>query len=437
MRYKIRISNRQRLAFFMICAILYKYLLGQVYSYIVNPVFEYSGFINQGTSVTQFVSWAFFLCSLFLWKKIFENDSLISLEILFLLFLISFTPFTVLIGYGIFEKQYIVFNVIYWCVLLILMQLPIKVESGHRLYLKFPFRIDNGRTFLKIIFLAVVCIIIFVSGYYGDFRIDLGLLNVYERRQMASEAGMPTMLSYLMGWAQVLLPICIGIFIKVRQWLWAVSGIFIAVLSFGFDGSKTAFLLILLAVILNFLPNTGLRRLNGGVLLVANSGMVLSIVEYRIWHTFLLASFTIRRVMFVPELLRSNYFDFFAHHTPDYFRGSFLRHFGFRTEYKNLPQMISALYYPDLPVSNANNGLISDAMTNLGYVGIFFMPVLIVVIMKLLERWSDKMYFTVYLSFGTGVAFSLSNSFLFTALMSHGMLAAMLMMHRLNRYRWK
>lgn len=436
MKYKFKILNWQISVFFIGCAVLYKILLGYVYSTIINPLFEYAGFINNATSVSKFTSWIIFLASLFLWKKIFENEHLISYEIFFLLFLISFTPFTVMIGFGMFDRQYVISNVIYWCVLLILLLLPVNT-AWKELYIKFPSLLDSGRMFLKLVFIAVASIILFVSGHYGGFRVSLGWLDVYERRQMASEVDLPTIFKYLTGWAQVLLPICIGLFVRIKQWMWAAAGVFIAVLSFGFDGSKTAFVLVLLAIILNLLPNTGLRKLNGGIFLAANFGMILSVLEYRMRNTYYLASYAVRRTMLLPEMLRSNYFDFFTHHTPDYFKGSFLRHFGFQTEYKELAKMISILYYPGRPVSNANNGLISDAMTNLGFAGIILMPILIVIIMKLLDRWSNSVYFTVYLSFGIGVAFYFSNSFLFTILMSHGMLTAMLVMHRLNRYNWK
>lgn len=436
-QFKIKFSNRQSMAFFVFCAVLYKFLLGYVYAFIIHPVFQYGGFVNNGTGVDKLVSWFIFLCSLILWLKVFKNDNWMSHEIFFLLFLIVFTPFTVMTGYGVFSNQYIVCNTIYWFVLLVLMQLPVKVMAGKELFLKFPGQFDSGKSFLKAVFLATACIIIFVAGRYGGFRVSLNLLDVYGRREMASEADIPTIFRYLMGWAQMLLPICIGFFIKTKQWLWTVLGIIVGILSFGFDGSKTAFALVLLAFVLNFLPNTGLRRLNSWIFLAANFGMILSVLEFRIRHTYFLASYAVRRVMFVPELLRSNYFDFFTHHTPDYFKSSFLRHFGIKTEYEDMPRMISALYYPDRPVFNANNGLISDAVTNLGLAGIFLMPVLIVIIMKVLDRWTDRMYFTVYLSFGVGVAFYFSNSFLLTILMSHGMLIAMLVMRRLNKYKWK
>lgn len=437
MKYRIRHSYCQSMIFFLICAVLYKILLEYIYSSIVNPVFGYAGFINRETDVDHFVSWIVFLGSLFLWKKIFQNDNLISYEILFFLFLTAFTPFTVMIGYGVFDRQYVISNVLYWIVLLVLIQLPIKVTGKRRLYLKVPDMLDNGKVILKIVFLVTIGVIIYVSGRYGAFRMSLDLIDVYERRQMASEANMPTIFRYLMGWVQVLLPICIGLFIKIKQWLWAVSGVFAGLLSFGFDGSKTAFALVVLAVVLNLLPDTGLKRLNGWIFTAANLGMILAVLEYRIRHTYFIASYAVRRVMLVPELLRSNYFDFFTQHTPDYFKNSFLRHFGFKTEYGNMTRMISVLYYPGRPVFNANNGLISDAVTNLGLAGIFIMPILIVLIMKYLDHWTGRVYFTVYLSFGIGVAFYLSNSFLFTILMSHGMLIAMLVMHRLNRYSWK
>ena len=407
-----------------------------VYRTVISPIYEYAGFLNNENDSFAFYGWIIYIVGLIMCKPIFTNKKRMSLEIIYILFLISFTPYTVLVQFGLFSREYIIANAIYWFLLIACLVVPINVRNSNSIFTQLPSCINNKNAVLKVVFIAVSVVIVFVAGRYGGFRISLDIIEVYGRRQLAQEAGLPRTLTYLFNWSKAILPICIGLFIKSGQKIWAIFGVLVGVMSFGFDGSKTAFGLVVIAVIVNLMPDIKLRLLNLYALLAGNFAMILILLDYRFRNGFTLASYIVRRSMLVPELLRSNYFDFFTTHTPDYYKASFLRYFGFKSVYKDIPQMISSIYYPNLPVSNANNGLISDAVTNMGLMGVVIMPVILAIVLRLLDNWTSKIYMTVYLSFAVGIAFYFSNSFLFTILLTHGLLVVMIVLRRTNRYRW-
>lgn len=95
-----------------------------------------------------------------------------------------------------------------------------------------------------------------------------------------------------------------------------------------------------------------------------------------------------RRLMFTPQMLHTVYWDFFTKNDYNYFRSGFLRYFGFDGPYPmGIPRTIGSIYFN--PDNAANNGLFSDAYSNLGDVGLFVMPILVVAFLKLCDLAAD------------------------------------------------
>ena len=85
----------------------------------------------------------------------------------------------------------------------------------------------------------------------------------------------------------------------------------------------------------------------------------------------------------------------------------------------------------------ANNGLIADAMTNLGYGGIVVFPALISMVLKLFDRSSKGLDSRIYATVSVYVAMVLTNSFLFVSLLTHGLLVTILLLAAMKRDRLK
>ena len=438
MKYeRVKRSKYSQTIIFVLLSISYLLLFSLVYKHIISTLFEYAGMINKSNGKWIALSWIILFLYLPLWDKVYLAKDKFSHEILLLLYLISFLPFTDMVGFGVFSLKYIIFNLLFWFILLMIICINSPALEQKQVFAKIPHRFDNGSLVLNSIFIFIALVIIYVTGVYGGFRISKSLFDIYGIRTLANDTNMPILLRYLLGWAQLLLPLCVGIYVKQKKWLFSIIGIIIGVLSFGFDGSKTSFFLVIMAVLINILPKITTSNVNRLLMIFANVGLLMSLIEYHFHHSLYIASYAVRRVMCVPELLRSNYFDYFTNHSPDYYRSSFLRHFGFVSEYDSIPRMISAYYYPNLAVSNSNNGLISDAITNMGILGILIYPIILAFFFRLMDKWTRNLYISVYLSLGVAIAFYMSNTFLLTTLLSHGLLIEMFALRRLNRYRWK
>lgn len=136
--------------------------------------------------------------------------------------------------------------------------------------------------------------------------------------------------------------------------------------------------------------------------------------------------------MFVPNLLNYNYYDFFSSNSPDYFQQSFLRYFGFDSAYSGIGHLIAVVYY-NSPEASANNGLLSDAYANMGFVGIFIMPFVLVLMLKILDACAEGLDIRVVVVSGIMIAFTFVSSFFFTIMLTHGLMALCVILYLLPR----
>lgn len=136
--------------------------------------------------------------------------------------------------------------------------------------------------------------------------------------------------------------------------------------------------------------------------------------------------------MFLPNLLNEYYFDFFSGNVPDYFRQSFLRNFGFESEYEKIPNMIGYSYF-NRPDMVANNGLISDAITNMGIIGIVISPLFIVTFLWLYDNATHNLDRKIYIMSSIYIAYTLIGSFMLPALLTHGFIAMVIILFLLPR----
>ena len=119
-------------------------------------------------------------------------------------------------------------------------------------------------------------------------------------------------------------------------------------------------------------------------------------------------------------------------HPPDYFKLSFLRHFGFISKYSNLPRMIDMIYLGN--GSNANCGLIADAVTNFGVFGVIGYPAMFFCIMRIYDKVSDGLDNALKICASLYISIYLVNSFIMTSLVSHGILILFLIIYIMTSF---
>ena len=159
---------------------------------------------------------------------------------------------------------------------------------------------------------------------------------------------------------------------------------------------------------------------------------ILAALEFATFHSFYLASLVIMRILFIPNRIGFWYFDFFTTHTPDYFRGSFLKYLGFQTPYPNQQYMITK-HYMGTADAGSNNGLIADAMANLGIVGIIVFPILLIIVLKLLDRVMEGLDVRIKVSQAVSQTLIIISTFLLPMLFTDGLLIMLVLFNAMKK----
>ncbi len=414
---------------FLIWCILYKLCLDIGYSKIIGVYFEYLGFIIAPTLLLKFCSWAIFLMFIGLTYKCYQNRNCLSDEIIFVLFLLSVAPSTTMIAYGQYPVGFIICIIVYWLTIFLVHRL-FSIRDMH-----FITRGKNKPYYgyvLAFILGLLIFVVVFISGRYTHFRLHFNLLTVYELRDEAAEYNLPAILRYLYGWGRVTIPMFIIYFFcrgkKILGWVCFC----IQILNFGIEGSKTVFFLAVFAVIIAHLPKMKMEFLNVLILRGITCLYALCILIYKFAGNIVPISLFMRRILFTPAYLEWAYYDFFLDKTPDFFRTSFLRHLGFKTPYPRLVNMIGGIYGNSYE-TNANNGLLSDAIANWGHIGILIMPIILCLVLCVLDDTSKRLDPRIYILSALYLSIVLTNTFLTTVLLTHGLLIVMIILFLMRR----
>lgn len=429
----ITISKKDAKQFFsyLLIIILYRILLDVGYARIVRVIYAYTGFGSNYNSTLNCISWIillfFSIPTYGLYLNVYNK---VSNEVMYIFYLITVIPFTVMMAFGQLTIRFIIFYFLYWCSMYFFHWIfayskhgKLKIVTAKKLI---------GDQAIKVLCGFLCLVVVYVSGRYARFRLNFNLNIVYALRMEAREFNMPTILKYFYSWSRFCIPIFMAYFIRRKNYIFAVTCFLIQMLSFGVEGAKTVFFTTVFVVIIGFIPSIDFKQINRWGLIGITSIVGIGILLYLLFKNDMVFSLFTRRMMLLPIQLSQNYFDYFSKNPPDYFRASFLRFLGFHTPYPNLPRIIGSVYYA-APNMNANNGLFADAMSNLGLMGILVMPIILMFTLDLLDQSAKGLDTRIYISVALYLAMTLNDTFFFTVLITHGLLLIIIILGLMKR----
>lgn len=401
--------------------IIYRILLDACYISIIVPAYYSTGLKNNVNPKKYFISWLILLLLIPLIVKNFNKKNL-SANIIVLLSLASFVPTTSLIAFVPSDNTFILLSFIYW---LLLFMLNIFIKG-----FKLELPTKGEGFFLGTIFFVLSVTVIYISWKFTHFRFHFALLDVYELRMEERSFDLPLILTYLHTAANTLLPMILVYFLYIKKYFWVLMLSIIILLNYGIGGHKSVlFMLILCFLGYMFYKYSRISSISWLLSFLC----IISLSESYFFRSNILASLLIYRPFYLPAQLHFFYFDYFSIHEFDYFRQGILRWIGFSSPYKQDIAFIIGNNYMNSPDIRANNGLFSDAYSNLGSVGILLFPFLILTILRFLDACSknldEKIIFLPILIFSMNlisVSFSVS-------LLTSGLLLMMITLYSLPR----
>ena len=409
----------ERSYIFIISIIIYRLLLDYIYMEVIGEVFNYMGFLIDENDFSYYSSWILlFILILFMVKIVKMN--LFSSNVMMLLFLISFVPMTSLMRFNPMDFNFFILYSTYWLALILyyLFVSRFKVNPNN-----FKTKISMQLWFLIIFFLISI---LFLSGYYHNFRFTINLSDVYAFRTEQRESNYPSIFGYIIPAASNILPLFLVYFLIKKKYIWVIILSVVMIFNFSLGGHKSVlanlFLVFLGYLFFNY---KSIYKYSWALI----SLILISIIELKTFSTIFITNFIVRRVLFIPAKLNYYYYDFFSKNSPDFYLQGPLRRLGLESEYKtSIPRIIGEQYYNSYEMS-ANNGLFSDAYANLNILGVLILPLIIVFIFKLGDSVSiglpGKLMFLPIIAFTT----SFISGFFTSVLLTNGILLLLICLY--------
>lgn len=407
-------SYSQHPVVFLLSVLLYRYLLDIVYAKVMSPVWGYAGFTYGPNYICSVLSWILLVLFAFIILKYLKSREEFISDIALVLFFLKIVPFTSFIRCHAQPLRFVALETI--SLLLIFVFLRIvptpKLSNNYK---------SNALTNF-IVFIMVVTVV-FISGYYAQFRMNFNLLEVYDIRFEARDYDIPTILKYLRGASTNILPVALAYFLSKRKYTFSAIIAMAVFLSFSTNGMKSTLFKMIICIILFLLPRVDLKKYLG----VAFAGLAgLAYLEWLLIDTDLISTVIIRRVLIMPQLLDSQYYDYIVNNGPLFY--------GNVNGYDGISFAIGDLYW-NAPEVRANNGFFSDFYANLGAVGCFVYPLLYVYLFKICEAAFGEANNQIVMFSAIVIGYTLLGSFFTTALLTHGLFLLVVTMYVMPWYR--
>lgn len=406
---------------FILGILIYRFFLDNVYIQTIAPFYAYQGLDYVGTNIDYWISWGVLIAFSLLMSLLLKYKEFFLSNILILLFLIRFVPFTSLLACKSLDNRLLLMELIYWGAIF-LFSLILKRPCLH---FSFPkrYKLSTLRfSVVDIVLVFSVLIVLFVSGCYAHFRLNFSLMNVYDLREEARDFSMPVLLKYLWSATGNVLPVLFVYYLIIKRRIACCFIAFVILLNFSVDGLKANIFKLFLCLLLHLVYKQNLIKMFPWLFALL---CFFSLAEYYVFSTPLLSEFVVRRVLYIPALLDSYYFDYISKYGPVFYqRGDVHIDFIIGEEYFGKASM------------RANNGLFTDAYMNLGEIGCLVYPFVYVAFFKFCESSFEGVNVELVMFVIIIMVITLNSSEFTTSLLTHGLFALCLLLYFLPRKRY-
>lgn len=392
-----------------LCLIVYKVFVDLIYLLYIGKRYTYGIKINVLNVLSSYLYIGLYIVCIYYLVKTITASSML----LIILNMIYFIPLTTYCSLGTGSSSLLLYAMIYWTFLSGLQIItPVFVIKKTEVS-------DYLRSLLLYALLIGVSIFtIYLSWKYTDFRIITNIFDVYGIRSEAAAYDMASWQRYLQGFSTIIIPLLILASFKERKYLLVIWEMFLLILNFSFAGHKSVLFMGILVVIgaafwkkemVSFI-------LPGGICLA-----IASIVEEKISSHSYIIDYYFRRIGYLPAQLSDEYYRFFQNNPLDIFRSTFLGKIGFSSPYNlSIPYVIGNNYLSQI-VSN-NNGLLADVWSNLGIIGIFIMPFILIACFRLFDMATNRIDSKYLIGLIIYYAVIFADTTWSTVLLTHGFL---------------
>ena len=400
----------------------YRICLDWIYENWICIYYGYYGFKGELSVVGYIESIVFLVIGTALMKLNNKASSIV----LHFIYLMYFVPFTCMIAFDAFDDYvYKYLYMSYWVIL----------NYGYRIINNITLKevriskvidVNRSKTNLFWFYLMVVGIclnILFIGVFYTGFHFTFNLYEIYDMRRAIGDIKLPILSEYLLSACKLSIPVIIFVFHNMNKIIYMWLTVVLCFITYGILALKSMLFIAMLSLIMISIKTDYKKQTVTTCAFIACS---LGIAEFCFSDTHIIIEIFIRRMLFWTNLLTYQYYDYFCKVDPDYFRSSFLRLFGFTSEYSqtSIVHTIGVTYYGR--EISANCGLLADAFANLGILGVAIMPIVILFLLYILDRCTYSLPINILFLPCLIIASHLINTFLTIALLTHGVIISLI-----------
>jgi hypothetical protein len=402
-------------ALYFVFMILFKLVLDASYFFVVSREYSYAGFHYDPAFSNYTVSWLLYLSGILLIAYQAEMKK-VSDYFLLTLFLGVLAPILVLYGLDCSRPFFPVF---------ISFLVTVFLSMLLRSFNVIPIPTVRGGYYIAIS-LSFISVAFLVFWYlFSDIHFNFSFVNVYEYRDANLELTAFGLLAYTNTWTQQVFNIfLISICLHKKKYFFAVLFVIVQVFFYSVSTHKSVLFypFLIFGIWLYFRSNRYLTVVPFLFSLV----VMLGILTYWLFDDIWVTSLFSRRVFFVPADLTFVYFDFFSENPKVYWSNSILKSF-IDYPYDQPISHVVGSYLGDESLG-ANNGFIASGYAHGGLFGVFAYASLVALLMILINSLAATgipMWLVICLTI-VPVRAMLISSDLFTSLLTHGLLASLL-----------
>ncbi|MDY4747318.1 MAG: hypothetical protein SO251_00790 [Candidatus Fimisoma sp.] len=215
--------------------------------------------------------------------------------------------------------------------------------------------------------------------------------------------------NYLFNWSTaVILPMLIARELTLKRHFFVFIYIAVTVIFYLYTASKAIIFMIPVIVGIYFLSKT--KQVNYWFTLIFNAG-IIGVSLLALTDKYLLYSYFVRRAMLLPAYLKFLYYDFFTIHDKIGLAGTLWGSAaGYPFPYENGLGVEISKYFFNNDIMNSNTGFLAEGYYRGGYIGVLCVMALFAVILKQVDRLTERTSLSFALSFSFYPIYSLNDS---------------------------
>jgi len=390
-----------------------------IYKTEISPDNRYLGLtFNQLTLSEYAVSLLFFLFPL-VWLPItLKRPS--DLAVWFL-YLFSYTS-TTFMAFHVTRRQFE--NVLSLLFLMLLGFIITSVTRKHRYNIVFK-QFMHRKIPLDKVFIGLVVLVCVYSLSLTDFKLNLDVTSVYQRRLEAREV--PGFVhGYVLAFGRSVVTV-LGVYLIVvkKRYVYLFLVLIFTLASFSFDGTKGSIVIpvFLLAIAFMIIRTRNLSWLLGFSIVLIG----LAVIELGTLSNNIISEYFVRRIFAIPGFLSTAFWDFFSVHDKVLLTDSVGKYL-FTPVYDVAPTFLIGIDYMDNPQINANVGIWMGGFAHFGISGILLVSIISGLILGLVDNMTHKNFFVLGCLICSYLGITWSEQMIHTSMLSGGVFYLLLVL---------